>query len=233
MIPTSFPYRYGHAFWAYVAGRWGDEAVGDMLRATGPQGDIKAAMETVLGVDEETFTTEWHDATRRTYAPFFETTRKPDAFGRALITSQGTGGDLNLSPALSPDGKRLVFLSERSLFSIDMYLADAATGRIIRKIVETAGDPHFDSLQFLSSAGDWAPDNRRFVFAAPVEGAAGPLDRRRRQRQPRSASTSSRTSTRSSTRRGRPTGGRSPSPRCTAACSTSTSSTSTTGRSGS
>src|SRR5687768_1247363 len=168
--PDFFPYRYGHAFWAYVAGRWGDAAVADMLRATGPQGDFKSAMQTVLGVDEDTFTTEWHDATRRTYAPFFETTRKPDAFARALITSQGTGGDLNLAPALSPDGKRLVFLSERSLFSIDMYLADAATGRIIRKIVETSSDPHFDSLQFLSSAGDWAPDNRRFVFAALSKG---------------------------------------------------------------
>ena len=35
--PDFFPYRYGHAFWAYVAGRWGDPAVGDMLRAAGPE----------------------------------------------------------------------------------------------------------------------------------------------------------------------------------------------------
>ena len=34
--PDFFPYRYGHAFWAYVAGRWGDRAVGDLLRAAGP-----------------------------------------------------------------------------------------------------------------------------------------------------------------------------------------------------
>src|SRR5688572_13098411 len=76
--PDFFPYRYGHAFWAYVAGRWGDDAVGAMLRATGPQGSIEAAMQAVLGVDEETFTREWHDTTRRTYAPFFETTRSEE-----------------------------------------------------------------------------------------------------------------------------------------------------------
>jgi hypothetical protein len=164
--PDFFPYRYGHAFWAYVAGRWGDEAVGDLLRATGPRGEIEQAIAGVLGVDEETLTRDWHEATRRTYAPFVETTRRPDAFGRLVISKEGSGGELNVSPALSPDGKRVVFLSERSLFSIDMYVAEVATGKVTRKIVETAGDPHFDSLQFLNSAGDWAPDNRRFVFAA-------------------------------------------------------------------
>ena len=168
--PDFFPYRYGHAFWAYVAGRWGDRAVGDVLRATGPPADIAAAMQYVLGIDEETFNREWHDATRRTYAPFFETTRPGSAFGRALITAESSGGEMNLAPALSPDGRRVVFLSERSLFSIDMYVADVATGRVTRKIVETAGDPHFESLQFLSSAGDWAPDNRRFVFAGLAAG---------------------------------------------------------------
>lgn len=164
--PDFFPYRYGHAFWAYVAGRWGDRVVGQMLRATGPEGDIEAAIQGVLGIDQDTLTTEWHEATQRAFAATFETTRPPGVFGRALVSRETGGGDINLTPSLSPDGKRMVFLSERSLFSIDMYVADAATGRIARKLVETTTDPHFDSLQFLSSAGDWAPDSRRFVFAA-------------------------------------------------------------------
>ena len=168
--PNFFPYRYGHAFWAYVAGRWGDQAVGDMLRATGPRGDIDVAIETVLGIDEETLTRDWHEATTRDYAGIIEQTRRPETFGRALMTRRLSGGTLNLAPALSPDGRRMVFLSERSLFSIDMYVADVASGRVTRKLTETAADPHFESLQFLSSAGDWAPDNRRFAFAALSKG---------------------------------------------------------------
>jgi Tol biopolymer transport system component len=164
--PDFFPYRYGHAFWAYVAGRWGDRAVGDLLRATGPEGDIEGAIAGVLGTDQDTLTKEWHDATRRAFAAVYETTKPASAFGRTLISRETGGGDMNLGPALSPDGTRMVFLSERSLFSIDMFVADVATGKIGRRLVETASDPHFDSLQFLSSAGDWAPDNRRFAFAA-------------------------------------------------------------------
>jgi len=164
--PDFFPYRYGHAFWAYVAGRWGDRAVGDLLRATGPDGNVKAAIAAVLGVDDEQLTTEWHDATRRSFAAVYETARPASNFGRSIISKEQGGGDMNVTPAISPDGKRVVFLSEKSLFSIDMFVAEVATGRIQRKLVETTSDPHFDSLQFLASAGDWAPDNRRFVFAA-------------------------------------------------------------------
>src|SRR5687768_2062376 len=164
--PDFFPYRYGHAFWAYVAGRWGDRAVGDLLRAASPDGNFKAAIGAVLGVDDEQLTTEWHAATKKAFAAVYETARPATSFGRSVISREQGGGELNVTPSLSPDGKRVVFLSEKSLFSIDMYVADVASGRVERKLVSTTSDPHFDSLQFLASAGDWAPDNRRFVFAA-------------------------------------------------------------------
>src|SRR5262245_56732614 len=164
--PDFFPYRYGHAFWAYVAGRWGDRAVGDLLRATGPDGNVKAAIAAVLGVTDEQLTKDWHEATKRSFAAVYETAKPATAFGRSLISREQGGGEMNVTPSISPDGSRVVFLSEKSLFSIDMYVAEVATGRITRKLVETTKDPHFDSLQFIASAGDWAPDNRRFVFAA-------------------------------------------------------------------
>ncbi len=163
--PDFFPYRYGHAFWAYVAGRWGDRAVGDLLRAAASDGNIKASLVAVLGVDEEQLTKDWHEATKKSFAAVYETAKPATAFGRSLITREQGGGDMNVTPSISPDGSKVVFLSEKSLFSIDMYVADVATGRITRKLVETTSDPHFDSLQFIASAGDWAPDNRRFVFA--------------------------------------------------------------------
>jgi Tol biopolymer transport system component len=168
--PDFFPYRYGHAFWAYVAGRWGDSAVGDMLRAAGPTGNIEEAITAVLGTDEDTLTKDWHDETRKTYAALFETTRRPETFARALMNEQTSGGNLNLAPSISPDGKRMVFLSERSRLSVDMFLADVASGKVIRQLTKTAADPHFDSLEFLASAGDWAPDNKRFVFSALSKG---------------------------------------------------------------
>ena len=74
-------------------------------------------------------------------------------------------GTLNLGPALSPDGDEVVYVSQSDIFSIEMFLADAHTGEIKRRLTNNAVDPHFESLQFIHSAGDWHPDGRLFAIA--------------------------------------------------------------------
>ena len=39
--PRYFPYRFGHAFWAYVAGRWGDKTIATIMEALSPTGGIR------------------------------------------------------------------------------------------------------------------------------------------------------------------------------------------------
>ena len=51
-------------------------------------------------------------------------------YGHRARHREGQGGELNVGPALSPDGARLAFLSERDLFSIELFVADARTGEV-------------------------------------------------------------------------------------------------------
>src|SRR5262249_18264120 len=57
------------------------------------------------------------------------------------------------------------------LFSIEMYLADAASGRVERRLTKTAVDPHYQSLGFIQSAGTWSPDGKSFAFGGVVKGS--------------------------------------------------------------
>ena len=168
--PRYFPYRYGHSLWAYIAGRWGDDAVGRILKASRTSGSPATAFARVLRISPDSAVAGWHRALEEAYSPLEDQTAVPADYGRPLMTPDISGGRLNISPALSPDGTQLVFLSERDLFSIDMYLADVETGKVIRRITKTAVNPHFESLQFINSAGAWDTDGTRFVFGSIVKG---------------------------------------------------------------
>ncbi|MDD8025587.1 MAG: BamA/TamA family outer membrane protein [Acidobacteriota bacterium] len=160
-----FPYRYGQAVWAYIGGKYGDMAVAKLMKDVIRGADYEKAIEKNLGVTIKKLGEDWHAALKKDYAPLAKETRKPTDLGKLLL--QGSLDDpYNIAPALSPDGKRFLFISSRDLFSIDMYLGDAKTGKVMRKITSTAVDPHFQSIQFINSAGSWNARGDRFVFGA-------------------------------------------------------------------
>ena len=168
--PKYFPYRWGQAFWAYVAGRYGDETVGQLLERAGRSADVDAALKTVLGVTSKELSSEWQASIRRTYEPILAATAPPSEAGRLVVKGKALGGELNVGPAISPDGRLVAFLSERGFFSIDLYVADAMTGRIVRKLTSTATDPHYSSIQFIYSAGAWDSASQRIAIGAVAAG---------------------------------------------------------------
>jgi hypothetical protein len=175
--PRYFPYRFGHAFWAFLSGKYGEEIMGQLLTELGtptggPRGDVFQAIEIATGRDLKTLSAEWRQAVLNDYAlpdlkeRVRETTRPTDI----VIGERLGGGRLNLGPSFSPDGRYVAFLSERNRLSIEAYVAEAETGRITATLTKTAVDPHFQSLQFLASAGAWKPDGTQLAYAAVRKG---------------------------------------------------------------
>ena len=176
--PRYFPYRFGHAFWAFIGGKYGDEAVGQILVALAPTGDagrpsLGDAIEIITmatGQDEAEISAEWHNSIRQTYGVEASPTPRTRPTDVLLIAGRTGSGNVNVGPSLSPDGSLIAFLSEKDQLSIDLFLANTSTGEIVRKLVETASDAHFDSLQFLSSSGAWDPDGRRLAIGSVRKG---------------------------------------------------------------
>ena len=117
----------------------------------------------MLQVDTKELSKEWHNALFQAYLPIAETTKMPGAVARPVIAKRRQG-EIDVSPELSPDGSKVIFFSERDLFSIDFYVADAKTGEVLRKVTDTATSAHTESLQFISSAGSWDWTSKKFVF---------------------------------------------------------------------
>ncbi|MFN7983117.1 MAG: BamA/TamA family outer membrane protein [Vicinamibacterales bacterium] len=165
--PSYFPYRWGHAFWAHVAGKHGDTVIQPLLVAAATSGDPVAALETVLGIEAERLSAEWHTGLKRTYGA--DGNRDSSPAMRPLLGGAGKSR-LNVGPAISPDGSKVAFYSERDGLAVDLFVADAATGAIARKLTELAIDRHTDSLQFVNAAGAWSPDSRSLAYVGISQG---------------------------------------------------------------
>jgi hypothetical protein len=164
--PKYFPYRWGHAFWAYIGAKYGDRTVASLIRsAANPRFDL-AGLARQLGTDPASLTAEWHDAIVRRADLVGQEIGPVESRPRRVIASEEHVSQYNVGPEISPDGREIAFFSERNRFSIDLYLADAATGHIQRRLLTSATDPHFESLEFLNSAGTWSPDGRTLAVTA-------------------------------------------------------------------
>lgn len=157
-----FPYRYGQALWAYIGGTWGDDAVAKVFRAALDKG-WEAGVQSTLGVSLDTLSAHWHNAIRATYGAEVAARTAPAQLGRAVAVASETG-EQNVSPSVSPDGKLMAYFSSRGLFGIDLYVADVASGRVLRQLTSVTSNTHFDELSFISSTGSWSPDGTRFAF---------------------------------------------------------------------
>lgn len=157
-----FPYRWGQAFWAFVTGVYGDAVIRPLFINTAKYG-LDPAIRITLSTTPDSLSSAWTTALRNHYGRWVTKDKKIDLPGKRIL-SEDNFGSMNISPAISQNGKYLIFLSEKNLFSLDLYLADARTGKIIRKVASATQDGHIDQFDFIESAGTWAPDEKRFAF---------------------------------------------------------------------
>jgi len=168
-----FPYRYGEALWEYVGERWGDAAIGEILQNATTLG-IARAFQRQLGLTLHELSDDWRESVNAKYLPQSATLDRPRTFAQPLLTERRSGGQIFLAPALSSDGNRIAFLSngnqKRGELFIDLWLADAHTGKRIKRLVESTLNPNFEELRLLYSQSSFSNDGRTLAFTAQREG---------------------------------------------------------------
>ena len=163
-----FAYRFGQGFISYLGGTYGDDAVQDFFRASLRRG-WEGAIEYVFHMPEDSISMQWWDAIEAEYRPLMAGKTDPYETGDVLLCLECGAGRTNVAPSLSPDGRYIVFQSEKDLFSMDLFLADVGTGQILRALRrnETAYE---DGIRYIDSSGSWSPDSRKLAFVIFADG---------------------------------------------------------------
>jgi Tol biopolymer transport system component len=164
-----FPYRFGQALWAYIGGTYGDDAVVQLFRSALRVG-WEPSLNQVLGTTSDSLSARWRRSVESAYLPLIEGRTVPGEIGTMLLSPATGAGRQNVAPSLSPDGRYVAFISEKDLFSFDLFIADARTGEVVKKVSSASSDPHFDALRFIDSSGSWSPDGSRLAFVVFADG---------------------------------------------------------------
>ncbi|MBK9098483.1 MAG: PD40 domain-containing protein [bacterium] len=164
-----FAYRGGQAVFYYIARRYGKEKISEIINAMRSLGNVDAAFKQTIGLNVKEFNERWKKDIKRVYWPDVETTQDPDEFAKRLTDPDGEESFYNTSPAISPQGDKIAFITNRDFF-FSLYIMDANTGEIITKLAEGNQSPNFEELNILTPGLTWSPDGSKIAIAALSHG---------------------------------------------------------------
>lgn len=168
-----FPYRFGESLMRYIGERWGDQVIGQILEAL-PNVGVERAFRRELGLSLEELSDDWKDALQKQFLPTVVNLDRPRRFADNILSPKKSGGNIFLAPTLSDDGSKLVFLSDgnflRGEVFIDLWLADARTGKRIRRLVKSTTNPNAEELRQLYSQSSFSPDGQQVAYVGQRNG---------------------------------------------------------------
>lgn len=168
-LSNYFAYRGGQAVFYYIAKKYGREKIGELVNSLRSLGNLDAAFKQTIGLDLKEFNERWKKDIKRVFWPDIEITQDPDEFAKRLTDPDEEDGFYNTSPAISPQGDKIAFITNRDFF-FSLYIMDANTGKIITKLAEGNTSPNFEELNILTPGLTWSPDGSKIAIAALSHG---------------------------------------------------------------
>lgn len=159
-----FAYRGGQAVWYYIAVRYGEEKIGEILNRIRGARSIDEGFRSTIGLTVNELSEKWQRELKTWYWPDIARYQDPSDLGRRLTDHTKISNFYNTSPSISPRGDRVAFISDRSdYFSI--YLMSASDGSNVERLVTGQQTSDFEELHLLTPGIAWSPDGKKIALA--------------------------------------------------------------------
>ncbi len=156
-------YRFGQSLVAHIGEQFGDEMLGAWFRSLARRNNLERGTSESIGLTIAKLSEDWADTLRHRYLPELLGRKKASAYGRRLTNHAERHAAFYISPAVSPGGGEMVYISDESLYT-DVYLASALDGSHERRLLRGQRKEEFETFRFFRSAIDWAPDGDHIVL---------------------------------------------------------------------
>ncbi len=162
-------YRGGQSLFKFIADTYGRQKIGELLGRIQSLGSLEPALKASIGIGLEELNERWKKSVKKEFWPDIKDLQDPDTFAKRLTNNKKDGGFYNASPAISPQGDKIAFISDRDIY-LDVYLMDAIDGKIIKKLLESGKTNDFEELNVLHPSIAWAPDNKKIAISSKSGG---------------------------------------------------------------
>ncbi len=164
-----FAYRGGQSVFYYIAKKYGRQKIGELITKVKSTGSAEEGIKASLGLTIEELSERWKKDIRKRFWPDIAIRKDPDEFSKRLTDPKKDDGFYNTSPALSPQGDKIAFISNRDYF-FDVYIMDAIEGKILKRIVKGNRSADFEELNILTPGLSWSADGTKIALSAKRSG---------------------------------------------------------------
>jgi Tol biopolymer transport system component len=159
-----FAYRGGQSVFHYIARKYGEQKIGELLNRIKSTRSVEAGFRGAVGLSVEELSERWTRDQKVTYWPDIARREDPADYARRLTDHKKDGSFYNTSPAISPQGDRIAFLSNRNDY-FDLFVMSAVDGANVTKLVDGQETSDFEELHLLTPGLSWSPDGKKIVVA--------------------------------------------------------------------
>ncbi|MBI1806626.1 MAG: PD40 domain-containing protein [Ignavibacteria bacterium] len=160
-----FAYRGGQSLWNYIATKYGDQKIAEILTRIKGMRSVDQGFRSAIGLSIEELSERWQKEQKVLYWPDIAKRQEPADYARKLTDHTKDGSFYNTSPAISPQGDRIAFISNRDDY-FDVFIMNSIDGTIQEKLINGQRTPDFEELHLLTPGMAWSSDGKRLALAA-------------------------------------------------------------------
>ena len=160
-----FAYRGGQSVWYYIANKYGEQKIGDIFNQIKSARNIEKGFKSAIGLSIKELSDRWQKEQKVYYWPDIAKREEPADFSYKRMTNHTKDGNFyNTSPAISPQGDKIAFISDRNDY-FDVYIMSALDGEILDKLVSGQKTNNFEEMHLLTPGITWSPDGKKIALA--------------------------------------------------------------------
>ena len=158
-------YQGGNSVFRYISETYGRQKIGEILSKTRGKVTFQQVLKSSIGLDYEGLTENWHRWLRKIYFPEVADRLIPKDFSKQLTNHEKQKNFLNVSPAISPQGDKIAYISDRAGYQ-NIYLISAIDGKEIKTLLKGQRSESFEELHWLRPGMSFSPDGKKLAFTA-------------------------------------------------------------------